>query len=283
VRFGVSTQLYHRQRLSRTHLAEMADHGFDTIEVFATRTHIDYRDPDALAALATWLGETGLRLHSIHAPVTEAVIDGRWSSPLSNASPDETVRRRAVAETLAALDMARRVPVDVLVLHLGLPTNLLGAGGNNSRDAARRSLDEIAEAARPLAVRLALENIPGDLSTPESVVSLIEDEDLAQHGLGACLDVGHAHLMAGVPDAIETFSGFLAATHLHDNHGTRDEHLPPFEGTIDWSGALMALRKIEYDGVMMVEVASDGSPSGEVLARVRRACARMEAETRSWS
>jgi sugar phosphate isomerase/epimerase len=283
VRFGVSTQLYHRERLSRAHLAEVAEHGFDTIEIIATRTHVDYHDPDALAALTAWLGDTGLRLHSIHAPIAEAVINGRWSAPLSNASADETVRRRAVAETLAALEIARHVPVGVLVVHLGLPTSLLGVGEANSRDAARRSLNEIVEVARPLGVGVALENIPGDLATPDAVVALIEDEDLARHKLGACLDFGHAHMMAGVPDAIEAFSGVLAATHLHDNHGTQDEHLPPFEGTIDWVGALMALQKIGYDGVMMVEVASDGSPSGEVLARVGRACARMEAETRSWS
>ena len=34
---------------------------------------------------------------------------------------------------------------------------------------------------------------------------------------------------------------FVATTHLHDNHGERDEHLLPYEGTIDWNATLAAL------------------------------------------
>ena len=44
-------------------------------------------------------------------------------------------------------------------------------------------------------------------------------------------------MQGDVIDAIETLSGLLVATHVHDNHGRRDEHLAPFEGTIDWPGA----------------------------------------------
>ena len=39
--FGVSTHLYHGQRLSRDHLLEIAAHGFEAVEVFATRTHFN--------------------------------------------------------------------------------------------------------------------------------------------------------------------------------------------------------------------------------------------------
>ena len=29
----------------------------------------------------------------------------------------------------------------------------------------------------------------------------------------------------------------VVTTHIHDNHGEKDEHLLPFEGTIDWDAA----------------------------------------------
>ncbi|SVD53140.1 uncharacterized protein METZ01_LOCUS405994, partial [marine metagenome] len=32
-----------------------------------------------------------------------------------------------------------------------------------------------------------------------------------------------------------------------DNHGKRDEHLVPLEGSVDWSTALMTTQKIGYD------------------------------------
>ncbi len=277
MRFGVSTQLYHGQRLCRAHLEEIAAHGFDAIEVVATRTHLDYHDADALKAFAGWLGDTGLRLHSIHAPVTESAEGGRWGAAYSNASGREDVRRQAVHETLAALQLAHLVPVHALVLHLGLPDSLAAGGDGNSREAARRSVQEIVAAAAARDVRVALENIPSALATPESIVSLIGHE-LEIPGLGACLDFGHANLMGGVADAVEAFAEVLTTTHLHDNHGARDEHLPPFEGTIAWPEAMMALRKIGYDGLLMVEVAPNGAPAAEVLARARRACERLEAE-----
>jgi sugar phosphate isomerase/epimerase len=100
--------------------------------------------------------------------------------------------------------------------------------------------------------------------------------------VGACLDFGHAHLQGDVMEAVETLSGVLVATHVHDNHGRRDEHLAPFEGSIDWTGALMALQKIGYEGTMMLELAS-ADPSAPALERARRAAARLEDAARSWT
>ena len=76
--FGVSTHLYHGQRLTREHLLEIAAHGFEPVELFATRTHFDYHNPAAVADLQQWLAEAGLELHSVHAPIGESFSGGRW-------------------------------------------------------------------------------------------------------------------------------------------------------------------------------------------------------------
>jgi sugar phosphate isomerase/epimerase len=280
VQFGVSTQLYHAQRLRREHLAEIAAHGLDTVEIIATRSHVDYHDASALDEIAGGLAAERLRLHSIHAPVMGRFESGRWVAPISNASPDAQVREHAVRETQAALELAKRVPVDVLVVHLGLQDALLASPADNARDAARRSVEAIAAYARPLGVRVALELIPNALSTADALAALVEDLDLPN--VGVCLDFGHAHMMGGVVDAIETLSGMLLAIHVHDNHGTRDEHLPPFEGTIDWPGALMALQKVGFEGPMMLELASTDTPA-PVLERAQHARARIEDAAGSWS
>jgi hypothetical protein len=49
MRFGISTHLYHEQRLCREHLAQIAAHGFEAVEVFATRSHFDYHEPAPIA------------------------------------------------------------------------------------------------------------------------------------------------------------------------------------------------------------------------------------------
>jgi sugar phosphate isomerase/epimerase len=279
VQFGVSTQLYHAQRLRHDHLAEVAAHGFDTVEIIATRSHVDYHDPAVLDAVAGWLTLEKLRLHSLHAPIMER-YEGRWVNPLSIASPDEAGRALAVLEAKAALELARRVPLSVLVVHPGLQDSLLSPEVRNSREAVLRSLAEIAALAAPVGVRVAVEVIPNAMGTADALVELLDDLDIPE--VGVCLDFGHAHLQGDVVDAVETLSGVLLATHVHDNHGTRDEHLAPFEGTIDWTGALMALRKVGYEGTMMLELAG-ADPPAPVLERARRAAARLEDAARSWT
>ena len=277
--FGVSTHLYHGQRLSRDHLLEIAAHGFETIEVFATRTHFDYHNPSAVADLQQWMAEAGLTLHGIHAPVMNAYEGGRWIGPLSLASSDADARAQAVAETEHALHMARRIPVRVLVTHLGLPRTAAPAAPSDGRAAARRSIEELQRVAEPLGVQIAVEVIPNELSRAGSLVHFVE-EDVALEGrpVGICLDFGHAHMDGDLVDAIETISEHFVTTHVHDNRGRVDDHLVPFEGTIDWPAALTAIQKVGYEGTLMFEMAGHGSRGSakETLVRAQKARQRME-------
>lgn len=266
MRFGISTHLYHQERLTAGHLRELAEFGFTEVELFASAGHFDYHNPAAHADLAAWLRDAGLTLHSVHAPIVEYVRGTDWGPPLSMASADETSRARAVSETLATLDIARTVSFPYLVTHLGVPD----AGGEealNSRAGAERSLREVARAARGLGVRVALEIIPNVLSTPEALVRWVEDgEEEADHGFGICLDTGHAFLQGDLPDAIDVVSGELITTHVHDNHGALDDHLVPFEGRIDWPTAVMTMQKVGYEGVYLLELANTSTPR-EVLQK----------------
>ena len=269
--FGVSTHLYHAQRLCRDHLLEIAAHGFECVEVYATRTHFDYHNPSAIADLQGWLADAGLDLRSIHAPTAESFTGGRWGGSLSLASTDPDARAHAVSETEAAIHIARRLPVPVLVAHLGIPRTQTGPA--DSRAAARRSIEELQRVAEPLGVRIAVEVIPNELSRAGSIVHFVEDD---LDGVGICLDFGHAHLDGDVIDAVETVSEHLIATHLHDNRGRRDDHLLPFDGTIDWAGTLLAVQKVGYDGPFMFEIVPNGS-TRETLARARATRQRIEA------
>ncbi len=272
MRFGISTHLFHAQRLDRAHLAEMAGAGFDTIELFATRSHFDYHDPGAIASLAGWLAETGVRLNSVHAPIALS-LDGGAGQALSTAASAPAARQAAVREAERALQIARHIPYSLLVVHLGRPAAGSDAG-DNTRAAAARSAEEICRLAEPLGVKVAFEVIPNDLSTPAALVELI-DRDLDAAEAGICLDFGHAHLMGEVADAVEIAAEHLIATHVHDNRRRQDDHLAPFLGTIDWDAALMSLQKIGFEGTYLLELANTGSPAA-VLADAQRARERFE-------
>ncbi|MBA3269717.1 MAG: sugar phosphate isomerase/epimerase [Acidobacteria bacterium] len=273
-RFGVSTHLYHDRRLERDHLVEIAAHGFESIELFATRTHFDYHDRLAVLALAEWLEDTRLTLHSVHAPINASLVDGHWGSPFSNAVTDEARRRQALTEAEAALAIANAIPYRHLVVHLGVPDDMKPAPSENHREAAHRSVDTLQEMCARVDVQMAIEVIPNRLSTPESLVTFIE-EDLDGARIGICMDVGHAHLMGDLGDAIEACSGHIVTTHLHDNRRKTDDHLIPGAGTIDWPAALMELQKVGYDGPWMFEVANTSTPKA-VLEQVDKARKRFE-------
>jgi sugar phosphate isomerase/epimerase len=272
MRFGISTHLFHDQRLSRAHLEQIAAHGFEAVEVFATRSHFDYHDAAAIAELAGWLKETGLALHGIHAPITDRMAPGdKWGEILSNGVSDNARRQAAVQEAAAALAIAKAIPASVFVLHLGTPTV---QGGENSRAAAFRSAEEVCRLAETIGIRVALEVIPNPLSDAQSLVTMIE-RDLEAPNAGICLDFGHAFLMGDVADAIETVAEHLFTTHVHDNGGRKDDHLVPFEGRINWDVALMTMQKVGYDGTYLMELANTGSPA-DVLKKAQAARAKFE-------
>ena len=276
MRFGISTHLYHEQRLGRPHLLELAEFGFRDIELFATVGHFDYHDPAAVDALAGWMTEAGLTLHSVHAPIVEHLREGQWGPSLSTAAAAEEHRARAVREAVAALEIARRMPFKFLVVHLGVPDAYPEAGSRNNKNASQRSLEEISSAAASVGVRVAVEVIPNKLSDAEALVRLLEDDiELPRPGPGICLDLGHAFLMGDLADAIEIVSGDLVTTHIHDNRGRDDEHLVPFDGRIDWPTALMSMQKVGYEGLYLFELANTGSPR-DVLAKTADVRRRFE-------
>ena len=261
-RFGMSTRLFLAERLDQAHIQQIAASGFRAIEAVASRAHFDYRDADAVARLGEWLSSSDVALHSVHAPVEASVASG-----------DEAVRSRAVDDVMATLEVARQVPYRYLVLHLGTPA-AAGRAVDNQPGAAKRSLEQIVEAAGAVGVEVAVEVIANPLSDPAALVRLIE-EDLDELNLGVCLDYGHAHMLGDLGERIEAVSGHLMTTHVHDNRGRADDHLPPYAGSIDWDAAMMETQKIGYEGRLMLEVAAHGSPV-DTLARCAAACERLQ-------
>jgi sugar phosphate isomerase/epimerase len=265
--FGLSTHLFHGATLTASHLERIRAHDFALVEIFATRTHVDYHDAAAVADVRRWLDAAGLRAWSVHAPICDGFVGGVWGRAYSNATPDAAGRREAIDETARAAEAAAAWGAEVLVLHLGIPRGQPIPAHDNDPGALARSLEPIASACTMAGVRLALEVIPNDLATPDALLRWLEgDLDLGRAGV--CLDVGHAHLVGGAPEAAEELAGYLITTHLHDNRGTADDHLVPFTGTIDWPATMMALVKVGYAGPLVFELPDHGDAARVLTAAV---------------
>jgi sugar phosphate isomerase/epimerase len=234
----LSTYLFVNQALTPGLLADIARAGIGSIEIFCSPPHFNYGSDEVVRKLADWLDEHQLKVHSLHSPTERDTFVGRRESgiPISICDTERVRRIDAVDEVKRALEVAERIPFRFLVQHLGS-----GRQPPDQRrlDAAFNSLELLVVFAKQRGVAIALENTPGDLTSPSSLRHFIEDTRL--HDLHMCFDIGHAHIEDGVETSFETMRERIVTTHLHDNHGEADEHLLPYEGTIDWDAALTAL------------------------------------------
>ena len=147
MRFALSTHLFHSERLTTAHLEAAKSHGFDDLEIFATRTHFNYADAGEVERLGQWLSDLGISAGSMHAPICDAFVGGRWGRAYSNASADAARRQEAVAETTFAIDAARRLGSGLMVVHLGVPLGQPIPAGDNDRRAVQRSLEQLQDVA----------------------------------------------------------------------------------------------------------------------------------------
>ena len=152
-------------------------------------------------------------------------------------------------EIKRALETADQLRFQFLVMHLGERDD---SWSPRTIEHAQTALEHLDAFARPLGVRLLVENLVSDPTTPEHLLSILDLGHMTN--VGVCLDLGHAHMTVSVQDAIATLGGRIASTHIHDNHGMKDEHLWPGSGSIDWPAALKALRKLPAPPATVLEI-----------------------------
>jgi len=251
---AVSTFLYVKERLHPGLLDGLARSGVQAIEIFAARQHLDYANrKQHVREIAEWFHGSGVPLNSVHAPLFADYEWGRTgASPLNIASTDRAHRVEAMDEIKRAIEVAEQIPFRFLIQHIGL--------GNESFDehkfeAAMTSVEHLRAFAKPLGVRLLLENIPNELSAPEKLVEFIRGAHFDD--VGVCFDVGHAHLMSSIPEAFEILKGHIHSTHIHDNAKDRDAHLWPGSGSIDWKETVELLRSAPHRPPLLLEIEHD--------------------------
>ena len=270
----LSTYLFVKRRLTPALLTEIARHGITGVEIFCARAHFNYQSPDVVREIAGTLRDNNLRLHALHAPAERDFNPMHESSaPLSICDPERVRRLEAVDEIKRALDVAEYLPFRYLVQHMGSSRD---AADGHRFEAAFSSLEHLHIFAKARGVTLALENTPGELATPAHLRQFIIDTRLTD--LRLCFDIGHAHIGDGVLASLEPMREFLVTSHIHDNHGLKDEHLLPYEGTIEWKSALPALPP----GLPLVfelkeqPAYADPAPTSVALSAARAAFDRVE-------
>lgn len=246
----LSTHLYLQHRLHPGLLEQAGRAGAQAIEIFAARQHFDYTNLNDVRELGAWFRSNTLEAWSMHAPLYPDREMGRAGAPAVNVvHPEKSRRIDAMDEIKRAIETAEHIPYRNLILHLGERDD---AWSQRTIENAITALEHLGAFARPLGVRLLVENLTSDPTTPEHLKMILEMGHLTS--VGVCLDVGHAHMTVGVIQAIETLGAQIASVHLHDNHGLRDEHLWPGDGTIDWVATASALKNLKQPPAAVLEI-----------------------------
>ena len=269
----LSTHLFLNQRL-HPGLLELAERsGAQGVEIFAARQHFDYSSREHIAELGSWFRSNSLQPFSMHAPMFPDREMGRAGAPAVNLLHPEKARRiDAMDEIKRALECAEVIPFSNLVLHLGERTD---GWSQRSIEYAINALEHLGAFAHPLGVRLLVENLTSEPTTPEHLITILDLGHL--NTVGTCLDVGHAHITVGVAAAIATLGSRIASVHVHDNHAVKDEHLWPGDGNIDWPAAVKDLKALATPPAAVLEIhQSFGDDAHALPGRIEKAFALLE-------
>jgi sugar phosphate isomerase/epimerase len=177
-----------------------------------------------------------------------------FHAPFMDLNPgavDERVREITGFRFHQLLDAAAHFHPRVIVFHPGYDRWRYDGDVDLWLEKSLTTWKPLVERAASLPVKFAVENVFEE--HPSSLKRLFDA--LNSPHVGYCLDAGHAHLFSEVPlkEWIEMLGPHLFETHIHDNHGEADEHLPVGQGSIDFEEIFSAVKAQGLHPVYTIE------------------------------
>jgi sugar phosphate isomerase/epimerase len=227
------------------------------LEIGTPPRHFDPWEPDQITALDRDLRARGLEAVSIHAP---------FGGLLDLAEPNTHHRHAAIGAVLNAVDVIRTLGGELVVVH---PSDLVRVGHDVQArlyDCAK-SLRTLVENTRGTGMTIAVES-----PLPHLIGGHPDEFAWLLNAVGpetrVCLDTGHTALGGFWHRFVEVAGSRLIHVHANDNRGQFDDHLPPGDGTINWTEVARTLRAVNFDGWIMLEL---GCPTSDPGAHFQRA------------
>ena len=235
--------------------------GFDAVDLNisdAGKSFFRLADDDWRA----WMEEVVALSEELDLPITQS------HTPFYNALIPENERAKVwepmIERAIIASGMAK---VPWIVMHPGTyPDDHM-----DFRESKRRNYEYFMpklELAAKVGCGIAIENMADDYgsgrnqhrrplgsycTTHVDLCELVDSFDMPN--VGICWDFGHAQLM-GIDqrEALRYMGKRLKATHVADNSGKKDDHILPFQGSLDWRSVLPVLSEIGYEGDLTYEI-----------------------------
>lgn len=203
---------------------------------FCLAENMDKTPPDVQASLDAAL-EVPRRV--LHAPFAE----------LCPAAIDPLVREVAKRRFLQAAALAKRYGAEKMVVHSGFIPLVYYPEWFAPQSAAfwREFLNDVD--GLTLCVENVMETSPDAL---RQIAGQVNDPRLR-----ICFDVGHAFCQSGdLAPWLDALAPYLSHVHLHNNHGSSDEHLGLPDGTLDMAAVIRQLEALAPQATYTLEVRS---------------------------
>ena len=172
---------------------------------------------------------------------------------LCPGSFDSLVRQVARQRIEQSYAVAVNLGASHLVLHHGYAPHTSPPAGwiKRSTEFWRNFLD-----GKSASIRVHLENM---LELDPDLISDVV-QSIGRDNLDVNLDIGHAHCNSktNVVKWVERLGDQIGYVHLHDNHGTNDDHLGLGQGTIPIKEVCQALNEHAPEAIWAVESEGDG-------------------------
>jgi len=250
LRFATCLGLYLDEPISPRHFAEVREAGFEAVEVAANyESHMRGTSAE-VELIKTAARDNGLKIESIHLGFD--ALDGRRQNEI-----DTFIRRD--------FELAADLGAKIMIVHPAIfaePDRLIYKDGKYypgftvfrdlkewppMMDRIHEKLDAYVQTAKETGVSLAVETTDDG----HRLIEFVEPFD--KEFCGICFDTGHSELDSGAAKLAGLLGPRIVCTHLHDNDGQKDQHLPPFHGRIDWAAFVAALKTAGYSGLWTFE------------------------------
>lgn len=214
-------------------------------EIYFSATALESIDHAVLRDLAKALKGGGLRT-TIHGPFMD----------LSPGGVDERVREVTAERFMALMEAVVPFRPASVVLHASYDEKRFDGDVSLWLSQSLKTWAPVVREAEKAGAVIAVENTFE--YGPAEMKLLVEE--VASGNFGVCLDAGHinAFSKAGMDEWFSGIGAHVKEVHIHDNSGTRDEHLPVGDGNIDFSRFFGLLREFSPEPVYTIEPHGEG-------------------------
>ena len=241
----------------------LKDLGFDGIELAVFDPAKD-SSPNEVQRTTRLLNSYGLEVSNLYIDIA-----GHW--PLAAFThPDANIRRDVVGLVTTGVEIAKGIGTRTIGISPdcdGFP-HPFGVGFREAWDWMVEGISACADAASSAGLRFAFEYKPKEtrsfslIANADGVLRLVDR--VGSNNMGVLLDTGHAlYAKEDLPTTVEKLNSKLFHVHVDDCYGDWDDDLVP--GAVhDFTEFFRALRRIDYEGYVGLDIYPMQDPFGEV-------------------